>query len=223
MQPWPDTRDTLLTRLKDPADRRAWDEFALVYEPLIYRVAVRRGLQDADARDVTQRVLWTVARVAEQWAAEKWAQGDSQGRFRGWLAKVTTNAALNLLQRDAKHRAQGGSTAWDILEQEPADDPAVTRIWQHERRLALFRFAAHRAKPKFQPETWNAFWRTAVDGLSGEQVALELNKSVGAVYAARSRVMAQLCRIVDRIDQAESQFTGEWKLEDLGEETSGDG
>ncbi len=210
MQPWPDTRDTLLARLKDPADRMAWDEFAQVYQPLIYRVACRRGLQDADARDVVQRVLWSVAR-----AAERWPQGHAGGRFRGWLAKVTTNAALNLLQRDARHRATGGSATWDLLAQAPDRNSEVTQLWFRERRMELFRFAAQQVKPSFHPDNWLAFWRTAVDGLPGEQAAQELGKSVGAVYAARSRVMAKLCRAVERIERQE-QWDASFELSDAG-------
>ena len=102
MQPWPDTRDTLLTRLQNPADQQAWDEFVQLYQPLIFGFARSRGVQDADARDITQRVLWAVAR-----AADRWEPGRDRGRFRGWLARVTTNAVINLVQRESQHRGSG--------------------------------------------------------------------------------------------------------------------
>ncbi len=53
MQPWPDTSETLITRLQNPADRQAWSEFACLYEPLIFRFATRSGLQEPDAEDIT--------------------------------------------------------------------------------------------------------------------------------------------------------------------------
>jgi hypothetical protein len=49
-QPWPETRDTLLLRLQNPADQQAWGEFVQLYQPLIVRFAVRQGLQDADKK-----------------------------------------------------------------------------------------------------------------------------------------------------------------------------
>ncbi len=88
MQPWPDTRDTLLMRLQDSADRHAWNEFTRLYEPLIFRFAVRCGLQEADARDITQQVLCSVAQefsssiAADQTVGrEKRFTSDSKRRF----------------------------------------------------------------------------------------------------------------------------------------------
>ena len=53
----PDTRPSLLVRLCDPKDDRAWTEFTAIYSPLIYRFACRKGFQDADAADLVQEVL----------------------------------------------------------------------------------------------------------------------------------------------------------------------
>lgn len=199
MQPWPDTRDTLLTRLNNPEDRQAWDEFVRIYEPLIYRVATRFGLQDADARDTMQRVLWTVAR-----AADGWRDGNRQGRFRGWLARVTSNAAINLLERDDKHRAAATSSMWDLLNRTPDDNAAITKIWLHERQLQWFRVAAEQVRPSIGDDGWQAFWLTAVEGQPIDLVAQQLNKSLGAVYAVRSRVMAKIRRAVERLEHSET-------------------
>jgi RNA polymerase sigma-70 factor (ECF subfamily) len=199
MQPWPDTRDTLLTRLRNPADQQAWAEFAQLYGPLIFRFAVGRGLQEADARDITQRVLWTVAR-----AAERWEPGTERGRFRGWLAKVTTNAVLNLVQRDAKHRGSGRTSVWDLLEQTPQGDEDAANRWRHEKRCQMFRWAANRVRSRFTDDVWSLFWRTAVDGEAIENVAAELGKTLGAAYAARSRVLVAIRRVVNDIELSES-------------------
>ena len=114
MQPWPDTSDSLIVRLQNPADRQAWNEFASLYEPLIFRFARRSGLQDADARDITQRVLWSVAR-----AADRWQPGATRGRFRGWLATVTRNAVINMISRECDVRGTGLSAVRELLKDTP--------------------------------------------------------------------------------------------------------
>lgn len=199
MQPWPDTRDTLLARLQNPADQQAWDEFAELYQPLIYRFARGRGLQDADASDITQRVLWTVAR-----AADRWEPGTDRGRFRGWLARVTTNAVINLVSRQRRHRGSGLSSVWDLLEKTPDDQDGLESAWMHERQCQLFRYAANQVRGHFSEDVWAAFWKTAVENQSSEQVASELGKSIGSVYAARSRVLARLRKTVQNIEDLES-------------------
>ena len=67
----PETRASLILRLPDAADARAWDEFAAVYAPLVYRLARRHGLQPADADDLVQEVLRAVARSVEAWLAQR--------------------------------------------------------------------------------------------------------------------------------------------------------
>ncbi len=59
-------------------------------------------------------------------------------------------------------------------------------------------------KTDFAPTTWQAFWQTAVEGESGAAVAAELGLSVGAVYVARSRVLA---RLTEQIQQSANGVT----------------
>ena len=65
----PETRASLILRLQDANDIVAWDEFAEIYAPVVYRSARRIGLQSADADDVVQEVLAAVARSVKDWIA----------------------------------------------------------------------------------------------------------------------------------------------------------
>ena len=56
-----ETRLTLIGKQRGPGGVDAWDEFVALYEPLIYGLARRKGLQDADARDICQEVFRAVA------------------------------------------------------------------------------------------------------------------------------------------------------------------
>src|SRR6266853_60663 len=75
----PDTRESLLLRVCDPANAEAWREFAAIYRPAVYRLARRRGLQDADAEDLAQRVLVVVSRKIADWRPTS-----PRGAWRGW-------------------------------------------------------------------------------------------------------------------------------------------
>ena len=203
MNNWPETRQTLLTRLHDHLDQEAWNEFTEIYGPIILNVARRLGLQDADAADISQKVLLTVAKAVPD------LQLTSKGSFRGWLCKVTTNAALNLLQRDGKNRAHGGEQVNVNLEQVVAPDSAVSKIWHDERSLQLFRHAANIVSKRITPENWQIFLWTAVEGQSISEASRRAGKSVGSIYALRSRVMAQLRAEVQRQTLLDSGEHGE--------------
>ncbi len=80
----PGTRPSLLVRIRDPGDREAWRQFVALYAPLIHSLCRQRGLQDADAADLTQEVLRAV--VA---AVPGLVYDPVRGSFRGWLDTVT--------------------------------------------------------------------------------------------------------------------------------------
>jgi hypothetical protein len=49
MHHWPETNESLILRVKDPADAASWSDFLSIYRPVVIRMACGRGLQHADA------------------------------------------------------------------------------------------------------------------------------------------------------------------------------
>jgi RNA polymerase sigma-70 factor (ECF subfamily) len=182
------TRASLLARLGDPEDRAAWRQFVELYGRLVYGFVRQRGLQDADAADLTQDVFLAVSRAMGRWTYDR-----HKGSFRGWLYGITRNKVAGFLQRRQSQPLGSGDTDAHLrLAEEPSPDVDSEAEWEREFQRQLFRLAAARIQDGFAPSTWMAFWRTAVEGMSGAAVAEELGISVGAVYVARSRVLARL-------------------------------
>lgn len=192
------TRASLLARLNDPQDRAAWQQFVELYGSLIYRFVRQRGLQDADAADLTQEVFLAVAEVAGRWQYDP-----DRGSFRGWLYGITRNKLAKYLRRRyAEPAGTGDTNAQQRLAEEPSPQPDAKALWEEEFRQQLFRLAASQVQDSFAPTSWQAFWRTAVEGQSATEVAGDLGMSVGAVYVAKSRVLA---RLTDRIHQMQQE------------------
>ena len=196
MREAPETRHSLLVRLRDAQDHQAWSEFLEIYEPLIYRLARRNGFQDADAHELTQEVLLAVAG-----AIDRWDPDPARGSFRGWLFRVARNLMINFLTRQRRHPQAAGDTDFQrLLQQQPAAGSDESAYFDQEYRRETFRWAAAQIRNDFRDNTWQAFWRTCVEGREIKQVAAELKMTVGAVYVARSRVMARLRDKVERIN-----------------------
>jgi site-specific DNA-cytosine methylase len=56
------TPASLLQRLRQPGDSRAWNEFVELYSPLLFHWARQTGLQEADAADLVQDVFAILVR-----------------------------------------------------------------------------------------------------------------------------------------------------------------
>ena len=156
----PQTRASLLLRIKDPADRDAWEEFVEVYRPIICRMARKRGLQDADAQDLAQRVLGSVAS-----SVEGWEHDPKRARFSTWLTTVTRNAIVDTLRRIKPDKSAGGTSMLQQLKRLPQSEEAAAAEIQREYRRQLFRRAASEIQHEFEPATWDAFWLTTVENM----------------------------------------------------------
>ncbi len=190
----PETRDSLLASLNSPVADEGWHEFAAIYRPLVYRVAVAKGLQHADADDLTQEVLAVVERSLDSFDS-------SRGSFRSWLYQIARNLVVNHLTRGRGPVGTGDSDVARILAQHPQQNDDTATLFRLEYRRARFQHAASIVQAEVHKMTWDAFWLTAVDLRSIESVAKQLGKSQGAIRVAR-------CRVLDRLRVVATEQSG---------------
>ncbi len=199
MNDTPDTRQELLVRLRDAADADAWQEFMAIYEPVIRRLIEFRGFQDADAQELTQEALLAVLKAMEHWDADP-----RRGSFRGWLFRTTRNLMVNFLTRTRPGTRGTGDTMFlELLHEQPARSPVAETQFGIEYKREVFQWAERRVREEFEETTWQAFHMTHLQGIAIPDAAQTLGMTTGAVYAARSRVMAALKREVKRWEDPE--------------------
>jgi RNA polymerase sigma factor (sigma-70 family) len=186
----PSTHLSLLVALK-ASDQQgaAWERFQGRYHDTIFQWCVRRGLQPADAEDVTQAVWARLLRALPE------HQHDPSRPFRSWLKAVVANAIRDLFrteQRRPGHRGVGGNFQERLaeLEGEESVETLVEAIeGQESSELSA---AVERVKGRVGEGTWQAFWLLAVDGLPAAEVASRLGMTTGSVYQAKYRTSSLL-------------------------------
>ncbi|MEZ5966251.1 MAG: sigma-70 family RNA polymerase sigma factor [Planctomycetota bacterium] len=200
----PQTRRSLLLQLRQRSDD-AWHRFLEVYEQAIYRSCRARGLQHADACDVTQEVLTAVDQRLAQTGSQAWDEDPERGSFRGWLFRVARNIAVRRIDERARQAAvgSGDSRVAAVLAEVPASRDAQDTAFGLEYRRALMRWASEQVRPHVADSSWQAFWRTAILGQRPEDVAAQLGMSMGSVYTAKCRVFARIRKVIAGLDTHE--------------------
>jgi RNA polymerase sigma-70 factor (ECF subfamily) len=135
-------------------------------------------MQDSDIADLLQDVFAILVRQLPLF------QYDPGRSFRAWLRQIVLNVWRSHVR---KRRAS-------TLDDDAAlaiDDP-VEQFWDQEYSGHVARRALMIMKRDFAAKTWQACWAVVVESRPAEQVARELGMTVGAVYAARFRVLERL-------------------------------
>jgi RNA polymerase sigma-70 factor (ECF subfamily) len=191
MNIWPDTNPSLIEQAKCLHDPQAWEQLVSIYQPVLYRIARGQGLSHDHAEDSVQNIFLALAKSIARWETK-----DQGPRFRSWLGRIARNTILNALTRSKPDRAKGTTSEFEILknlaDNESRRDSRDDSIIRDQIRLEVIRMAASQIQCHFNQKTWQIFQDLTVDGQNPQQVALSHGCSVGAVYAARCRVISKL-------------------------------
>jgi RNA polymerase sigma-70 factor (ECF subfamily) len=183
------TRRTLLTRLKDWGDQAGWQEFFDTYWQLIYSVAVKAGLTDAEAQEVVQETFLEVAKKMPGFRYDP-----ALGSFKGWLLHTTQwkiSAQFKRRRRERReiHLPEDNGTATRALEQ-LADPISLDwdKVWEAEWERTLLDAALEKVKLRVSPAQFEIFYLHVLKERPVKEVAATLEVSAGQVYLARHRV-----------------------------------
>jgi len=192
MQP-PETRPSLIVRLKGQRNELAWTEFVSAYEPFLRRLIERQGVPERHVADVVQQVLLGIARSVDGWRDD----GDPAS-FRRWLHPVARNVVVKFMSRERRQvGGQGGTDLLEILDNVP--DPSDDQTQKYEYELVVW--AAEQVRGEFRETSWRAFWATVIENCPVAEVAAQLGVTPGSIYMSRSRIMARIrARVREVID-----------------------
>jgi RNA polymerase sigma-70 factor (ECF subfamily) len=184
-----DTPQSLLERLCQPETVPAdWDRLVSVYAPLLRTWLARYPLQGADVDDLVQEVLAVLVRKLPQFQ-----HNGRTGAFRVWLRSVLVHQVRWFYRRrDNLPEPVDPRDDRSALLQLEGSDNDLARRWDDEHDRHVVARLLNLIRPEFTPTTWQAFERSALQGLPAADVGTELGLSANAVCLARSRVLRRL-------------------------------
>lgn len=192
---WAPTRQSLLVRLKHWDDADSWREFFNLYGRMIYAVARKSGLSDAEAQDVVQE---TIIEVSRKMPGFKY---DPQlGSFKGWLATLTRwrigdrlrkrRREPELLAAGREPETTGGTPPIEKVPDPASEDPAA--VWNAEWEKSLLQAAIEKVKAAVSPRQYQIFDLCVFKQWPAEKIKQTLGVNRGQVYLAKHRVGALL-------------------------------
>ena len=150
-------------------------------------------MAEPDRPDVMQEIFRAISNAIGRFDYDR-----DRSTFRNWLYTVCRSKINNFLRHQINRpKARGTTSVQRRLENEP--DPREEQDWETEYRRYMFQWAAEKVRHEFASDTWNAFWRTAVNHEEIAHVASDLNMTSGAIWVARSRVIARLRQRIDSV------------------------
>jgi RNA polymerase sigma-70 factor (ECF subfamily) len=192
------------SRLKDWRDDASWQDFFETYWRLIYGVARKAGLSDAEAQDIVQETVISVARKIEGFKYDP-----AKCSFKSWMLQITRWRIVNEFKKrernkeQASHLSGSGVTANLPLENIP--DLAgfdLEVIWDEEWEKNRLAAAMECVKRRVDPALFQIFDLYCIEGWAVEKVSKTLGIRAGRVYLAKHRVGRLLNKELRRLAKA---------------------
>jgi len=204
------TRRSLLDRLKDWTDNTSWQVFFDTYWRLIYRVALKAGLNESEAEEVVQQTMISVAKAMKDFRYDP-----ARGSFKGWLLQLTGWRIRNQFAR----RQQGLPSAADLppglagsegdaaagmpgrpgTVSEARVPPELERLWDAEWEDNLLATALDRVRQRANPKHFQIFDLCMVKQKPLKEVRDFLDVSTMEVYLSRHRVGRMVAQEIKRL------------------------
>ena len=195
------TRSTLIRRLKNWQDEASWQDFFNTYWRLIYGVARKSGLNDAEAQDVVQETMLAVAKHMPTFTYDP-----KIGSFKAWLLNMTRWRILDQFRKrrtvDMTPPETGDTTTTSFINRVP--DPAsqhIEDVWELEWQQNLVAAALDHVKRRMAPRKFQIFDSYVNKDWTPEKVARRFGVSVDEVYVAKHRITHLIKGEVERLEK----------------------
>ena len=196
-----ETRSSLINRLKATINGESWEVFFNTYWKLIYSVARRAGLSEADSQDIVQETILKVHKSLDRFQYNR-----ERGSFKGWLRTITRS---RLTEHFKKQQRQPQTQQPREEEDDPlanlADPqgPELERIWSEEWSRSLIQRSLAFLKQQVSLKQYQIFKCHCIDEWTVKEVCDALNVNAAQVYMAKKRVGKIFAAKLERLKQEE--------------------
>jgi len=189
------TRMTLLAKIQDPHNEKAWEQFIEYYSPFVFGFLHRLNLDHHEKEEFHQKVftkLWQLV--------EKEDFPEIKGRFRAWFKTVIHNEVKNYFRSKSTKTKKLQDLA--ELNKRSSEENEID-VWIDEEWAEFVSDKAWSNISNDFNETTKQAFLMSVDGESAETIAEKLNIKTSSIYVYRKRIGDRLKEEVDSIHKSQ--------------------
>ena len=163
-------------------DQDAFEALVRLYEKRVFALTMRMCKNPEDAAEAAQEAFLSA------WQGLRFFRGESS--FSTWLYRLASNACVDLLRREGRHRAAAGPSLND--EELNLDVPDTARSPQEEAERKELRRQIEAGLQALSPDHRQVLILREMHQLSYDEIAEALSLDVGTVKSRISRGRKQL-------------------------------
>jgi len=183
------THQTLIERVKDPSNEKAWDLFTDTYSAYIDEVLRKTGIFKENVIDLRQDILVKLWKKLPEFDYEP-----RKTKFRTWLAKVIKNTAYNYASSTKREKERVQLYYLDKDEGKDAFDQLLEEEWQE----FLCQRALESLKTSYSVQSI-AIFKKSLLGESVSDLAKEFSLKENTIYRIKNRVKERLILEIQKL------------------------
>src|ERR1051326_2345349 len=202
------TRQSLLSRIKDWQDRESWQQFYDTYSNLIYRTALGAGLSHDEAEEGLQETVLTGAQKLSRNGAGKstFKYDPAKGSVKSWFPHTTRWRIGDQFRKRGpmffkiKRDSRTNATPTEAKIPDPSADGLEAR-WDREWKHNLHQAALERVKRSVKAKHYQVFYLYVIKEWPSQKVARILGLNAGQVFLAKHRIMGLMKKEIRRLQK----------------------
>ncbi len=181
MSDYDDTSYTLLGRVLNLDDQKAWNELYEVYGEFIRCILIAMQVNAADIDDLSQQVFVKLTQNLDRYDTSK-------GRFRAWLKTVIRNTAISHIRKQSSNSRKIQALQDNIVVNgQSMDTNAVDAYIDAEWRKHLYNLALKRVEQSIGGRSMEVY-HLRMQGVPAKEVAAQTGLAYYSVQTFYSRV-----------------------------------
>ncbi|MEN7973007.1 MAG: sigma-70 family RNA polymerase sigma factor [Verrucomicrobiota bacterium] len=191
------TRVTLLAKLKKTENAEAWAEFEGIYRGFILSLIVRMGINQEDAKDISQAVLTKVWQKIEDFEYNQ-----NKGKFHNWLAAMTRNTVKDFFRTKKNFITGRDSVEYQeqYLDIEEQVLPDIENLAREEWVLHITNLAWNNIKDDIY-KTKQEVFKMVSQEVPNKEIAQKLGISEASVRVYKAEVFEKMRAEINRLNK----------------------